>query len=266
MSKLTDQHYLQTDQYRDASKLNARVDLHRRFSTNSYGWFNWIFDILLTLPTQADVLELGCGPGVMWRACADKIPVDWTITLTDLSDGMLDAAWRNLVVTGRAFKFQQMDAQSISYPDESFDIVIANHMLYHVPNRPKAIAEIRRVLKLGGSLIATTVGDRHMEDLNVWLRRALGKADFVLFPLPFTLESGLAQLRPPFERVEMRRYEDNLRITEVEPLMAYVRSSIRCRGLSEAALAAVRHEFESELESKGVLYIGKDSGLFEAVK
>ena len=45
---------------------------------------------------------------------------------------MVDAAWRNLVVTGRAFKYEQIDAQSIPYQDETFDIIIANFMLYHV--------------------------------------------------------------------------------------------------------------------------------------
>ena len=59
---------------------------------------------------------------------------------------MLDAAWRNLVITGRSFKFEEIDAQSIPYETKTFDAVIANHMLYHVPDRAKAIAEIKRVL------------------------------------------------------------------------------------------------------------------------
>ena len=70
----------------------------------------------------------------------DRIPPEWTIVLSDISPGMLDAAWRNLVVTGRAFKFEEIDARSIPYADESFDAVIANHILYHVPARP----EVRR--------------------------------------------------------------------------------------------------------------------------
>ena len=71
---------------------------------------------------------------------ASRIPAGWSITLSDFSPGMLDAAWRNLVVTGRAFQFKEIDAQSIPFEDETFDAVIANHMLYHVPDRPKAIA------------------------------------------------------------------------------------------------------------------------------
>ncbi|HKI53048.1 MAG TPA: hypothetical protein VJ987_02910, partial [Anaerolineales bacterium] len=62
MSKFTDQNYLKTDQYKDSTNLNARVELHNRFSTNQYGWFNWVFDALMNLPANAKILELGCGP------------------------------------------------------------------------------------------------------------------------------------------------------------------------------------------------------------
>ncbi len=158
MSKFTDQEFLKNDQYRDSSNLDARIELHRRFSTNPYGWFPWIFDTLETLPSPARVLELGSGPGYMWKECVDRIPAGWNITLSDLSDGMVDAAWRNLVVTGRAFKYEQIDAQSIPYPDETFDIVIANFMLYHVPDRPKALQEIHRVLRSPDPVSGKKVG------------------------------------------------------------------------------------------------------------
>src|SRR5258706_3552567 len=69
----------------------------------------------------------------------------------------------------------------------------------------------------------------HMEELNVWLRRVTKDPDFALFPLPFTLESGRVELQPYFRQVEMRRYEDNLQVTEIEPLIAYIRSTARGR-------------------------------------
>jgi len=168
MSKFTDQQYLKTDQYRDSSNLDARAVLHQRFRTNSYGWFRWVFDTLLKPPEHARILELGCGHGLLWKENITRIPAGWNITLSDLSSGMLDAAWRNLVVSGRAFQFKEIDAQSIPFEDESFDAVIANHMLYHVPDHPKTIMEIKRVLKPGGRLIATTVGENHMREMMDW--------------------------------------------------------------------------------------------------
>lgn len=171
MAKFTDPTYLKTDQYRDAGNLNARIAIHERFSTNPQGWFPWVWDILSALPAEAKVLELGCGSGALWSTCPERIPPGWSVTLSDFSAGMLDSAWRSLVTLGRGFKFEQIDAQQIPYPDETFDIVIANHMLYHVPDRPKALSEIRRVMKMNAHLVVATNGEAHLRELGNWLQR-----------------------------------------------------------------------------------------------
>src|SRR5258706_10720793 len=148
MSKIADQDYLLNQQYRDASNLNARIQLHVRFSQNTYGWHRWVFDQLKASP-QSRVLELGCGPGRLWSENAARIPPGWEITLSDFSPGMIAEAQRNLASAGHSFAFERVDAQSIPFADASFDMVIANHMLYHVPGRPEALAEIPRVLRSG---------------------------------------------------------------------------------------------------------------------
>lgn len=258
--------YLKTNQYRDATNLDARLDLHRRFSTNPYGWFRWIFDTLEKLPADAVILEVGCGPAYLWCNCVNRIPAGWRITLSDLSSGMVEAACQNLLMTGHHFKFEQIDVQSIPYPDESFEAVIANHMLYHVPDRPKAIGEIARVLKPGGHLIATTVGACHLQELHEWLRCAHIDKSFQEFSRSFTLENGLAQLKPFFSQVTMTRYEDDLVVTEVEPILAYIRSSIRASDLLEDCILEIQLDLEKELNQKGSIFIRKDSGLFKALK
>ncbi|MGZ9224769.1 MAG: class I SAM-dependent methyltransferase [Anaerolineales bacterium] len=266
MSKFTDQQYLKTDQYRDSSNLDARVMIHQRFSTNSYGWFKWVFDTLLALPEKAKILELGCGPGYLWKENINRIPAAWNIILSDLSSGMLDAAWRNLVVTGRAFKFEEIDAQSIPYKDETFNAVIANHMLYHVPDRPKAIAEMKRVLKPSGRLIATTIGYGHLKELNEWLRRASAGKAAEPMPISFTLENGAKQLHACFSKVDILRYPDSLHVTEIEPLIAFFNASFFSTEITPEALREIHSELEIELKEKGSIFIAKDSGLFEAIK
>ena len=266
MSKFTDQQFLKTDQYRDSTNLDVRVEIHRRFSTNSYGWFNWVFDALLKLPFNAKILELGCGPAHLWKECTNRIPAGWDVTLSDLSSGMVDAAWRNLVTTGRNFKFKEMDAQSIPCEDGMFDAVIANHMLYHVPDRRKAITEIKRVLKPRGCLIATTVGNLHLKEMKEWRCRARLDKSFDSFTGSFTLENGLEQLRPFFSQVIITRYPDNLQVTEVEPIMAYIRSMVRAAELSEVEMKVIKQDLETELKEKNMIFITKDSGMFEAVK
>lgn len=266
MPKFTDPQYLKTDQYRDSSNLDVRVLIHKRFSTNPYGWMRWVLDHLLALPANAKILELGCGPGYLWKENVDRIPPAWDITLSDLSPGMLDSAWRNLVVTGRNYKFKEIDAQEIPFEDETFDAVIANHMLYHVPDRTKALTEIKRVSKTGGRFFATTVGDNHLKEISDWFRQIHKSEIWDSFSNLVTLENGLDQLKPFFPNVRVSRYEDNLHVTELEPLIAYFHSGIRAGELSQDELAILRSDLEKELEENGNIFIRKDSGLFEAIK
>jgi len=266
VSKFTDQQYLKTDQYKDSSNLDARVTIHKRFSTNPYGWMNWVFDSLLKLLEGAKILELGCGPGYLWKENISRIPAGWRLTLSDLSSGMLDAAWRNLVVTGRAFQFKEIDAQSIPFEDETFDAVIANHMLYHVPDRPKAIAEIKRVLKPNGHLFATTIGQYHLKEIANWIRQVNPGTDFISFGSPFTLENGFEQLKQFFAQVTLSRYPDSLQVTEVEPIIAFILSTSHAAEIVAQKLAKLANELEQELKENSKIFIQKDSGLFEAVK
>jgi ubiquinone/menaquinone biosynthesis C-methylase UbiE len=144
---LNDRDYLKK-QYKDSSNLDARIRLHQRFSVNKYGWHPWVFDHF-DLPPACQILELGCGPGSLWLDNRTRIPPGWEITLSDFSTGMLEDARRNLDPQCQ-FKYKVIDAQSIPCENGYFDAVIANHMLYHVSNRPAALAEIRRVLKPAG--------------------------------------------------------------------------------------------------------------------
>ena len=266
MQRFTDQKYLTQDQYKDASNLDARIAIHQRFSINPQGWFNWVFDTLAKSPAESKILELGCGSAEMWKDCANRIPADWAITLTDLSDGMLDAAWRSLITLGRGFKFEKVDAQSIPYDDKTFDVVIANHVLYHVPDREQALTEIKRVLKDDGRLIATTVGNTHMQEMYQLLKRVNTNPRPDMFVNPFTLENGLGQMQKVFSQVKRAQYADSLEVTEIDPLIAYIRSSISTTDLSEEKLDELKKDLSAALKKEGKIFITKDSGLFEALK
>ena len=224
MLKITDQLSRRNKRYKNSQ--NARAELHRRFSANPYGWNRWVFDALEKLPAQARILELGCGPAHLWADNAGRIPAGWEITLGDLSDGMIEVARQNLSGVSHPFEFKQFDAQSLPFDDESFDVVVANHMLYHIPDRVKAIAEIWRVLKADGRLVASTVGEQHMQEINLWLRRVSIDPNFKLFAVPFTLENGLVELQTHFRQVEMRRYADT-RLIQGKILLSYTQTGLR---------------------------------------
>ncbi len=268
---LNNPEYLQTVQYRNSSNLKARIELHGRFSTNPADWFRWVFDHFQTGP-QANILELGSGSGRLWLRNKERLPQGWNIILSDSSAGMIDDAQKTLRDVPHPFDYRQIDAQELPFPDESFDAVIANHMLYHVPDRQKAFSEIQRVLKPGARLFAATNGENHMLDLDSLMNEIhpdIEKHIDVRFNTRcFNLENGAAQLEPWFKCMEIYPYLDSLRVTEAAPLAAYV-----CSMLDAAAAAKlnISHEklerfFQERIEKKGAILIRKSTGMFVAIK
>ena len=260
------------EQYQNASNLHTRIRLHDGFSVNPCSWHQWLFDCL-ELSSSSRILELGCGDGSLWQRNMDRIPEHWDITLTDFSEGMLQDAKDRLTEDGspRSFRFMQADVRAIPFPDGSFDAVLANHMLYHVNNRHEALQEIYRVLKPGGRFYASTIGRNHLREMKELLRGfnpelGLSEKDFAD---EFGLENGEVQLEAAgFRHIELKRYEDSLRITEAEPLIAYICSTTgnNRSELSGSSLDKFRIRVESLLHRKGFIGITKDSGLFTGYK
>jgi len=255
VSKLQDTEYLLNDQYHTSDKLNARIRLHVGFSTNDYGWFRWVFDHF-HLENEYRVLELGSGPGDMWLENINRIPGDWEITISDFSHGMAAQSHERLKAHKPPLGFGVIDAQSIPFGDEVFDIVIANHCIYHFPDRLKAFSEIKRVLRSDGIFYATTVGESHLQEMTELAARfGTGIEDnFKHEENPFTLESG--------EDVETHRYPDSLLVNEVTPLVDFIFSTARL-GMDERLRADFTAFIESELlNNGGAIRIQKDSGIF----
>ncbi|MBE7365985.1 class I SAM-dependent methyltransferase [Ramlibacter pallidus] len=96
------------------------------------------------------VLEIAAGTGVVTRQLAQVLPRDSTIVATDLNQPMLDeAAARG---TARAVEWKAADAMQLPFADQSFDAVVCQFGVMFFPEKAKAFAEARRVLRDGGSL------------------------------------------------------------------------------------------------------------------
>ncbi len=271
MTDLLDQQkQLLEHQYADSGNLNARAELHRRFSTNTTGWHPWAFD-QFDLPAAAYILELGCGPGWLWHNNRDRIPTDWQITLTDFSAGMVDEARANLgSTTPGTFTFEQCDAQNLPFEDATFDAVIANHMLYHIPDIAQALREVYRVLKAGGRFYAATNGIHHMQEVHTLGNQiapdAFTKIHQEFRANPFDLESGAQQLEAVFTPVEIQRYPDKLIVTETKPLIAYILSMVPEALQTDENIAPLRARIDDLIATDGAITITKNSGLFIAQK
>jgi len=269
MSKIIDQTYLLKDQYKDATNLDARVRLHLLFSMNAYGWQRWCLD-QYALPAQAHVLEIGCGPAHLWTTNLDRLPPGWHITLSDFSSGMLEQARQNLSdqPSTSQFSFKIADAQQLPFEAAPFDAVIANHMLYHVPDRTQALSEMQRVLKPGGKVYLATNGLSHLRELYKLEQRFDPTSDFGWSRLShefFSLDAGGAEVECFFQDVHIVRYEDALNITRAEPLVDYILSMAIATSLHECRVE-LQQFIERELAQQGAIHITKESGMFIGTK
>lgn len=245
-------------QYQNSSNLNIRIELHNKYSTNKMGISNWYFSIY-EIQKGMKVMELGCGTGSMWTEHQDEMERCDTLVLSDLSLGMLNSAKENLGEKSNIY-YMQIDIGDIPYEDETFDVVIANNMLYHVPDLSKGLLEVKRVLKKGGLFYSATAGEKGIMEAVIEMLHLDCQ-----YAHPFSLQNGREMLSQYFSKVERRIYEDSLEVTNIDDMVEYLYS-----GISFCNLCTMEKEEVKEILSKnmvnGVLYLPKQPGMFISVK
>jgi ubiquinone/menaquinone biosynthesis C-methylase UbiE len=120
-----------------------------------------------------------------------------------------------------------LDAQYIPFAGNSFEAVIANHMLYHVPSIESALSEVQRILIPGGCLYAATNGKDHLLEIRNWkneffpeeINTSWGKA-----AESFGLGNGESHLKPWFSKTKLTLFPDQLSVTDLEPIIRYLKS------------------------------------------
>jgi SAM-dependent methyltransferase len=252
------------NQYRDPTNLNARVAIYRFAKPGGTPWPTWVFD-QFQFPANVNILEIGCGGGGLWKANLNRIDESWRITLTDLMPGMIAAAEQSLS-DDRRFTFFLADASGLPFDDARFDAVVANHMLYHVPDRSVALAEIRRVLRPAGRLYATTNSRRHLDPIKQLIHRFLGDGENESADLiPFVLETGELELRQHFKTVGKRTALGELVITQTQAVVDYLLSIESApRRLTGEPLATLRHLVDAKIAERGAFIVPTEAGMFIA--
>lgn len=107
------------------------------------------------------VLEIAAGTGVVTRAMASALPASVAIVATDLNQAMIDEARAS--GTSRPVEWRQADAMQLPIDTASFDAVVCQFGVMFFPDKPKAFAEVRRVLAVGGVFVFS-VWDRIEEN------------------------------------------------------------------------------------------------------
>ncbi len=249
-------------QYADSRKLAARGRLNREYTIAETGWFPWVARQLPLRPGDR-VLDIGCGPAWFWASVIGEIPENLDLTLADQSTGMVEEALARCTplpfgsVTGR-----QAEAAALPFEDDSFDVVMAMHMLYHVADPAAGIAEMFRVLKPGGSLAVTTNGAGNM--LGIYqLTTVFGSEPFDPSAAAFGYDKAEQLMRARFGNVAFLQHPASMRITEPEDVFLALTSYPPGDGASEAQLDAFRTAIAAAFErGHGVLEVEKETGLF----
>lgn len=250
------------NQYQNASNISSRISLHSLYAQNPKGWFPWIYEQCQIQPGMK-ILEVGCGEGTLWVQNKERLPVDIQVTLSDVSEGMLRDARRALGTEDARFDFRVLDCQQIPYPENTFDLVVANHVLFYCDNLQTALAEIRRILKPEGRLVCSTYGHDHMKEVSELVQEFDEHIVLAADKLyeKFGRENGAEILGSYFSDIEWRTYEDYLIVPEPEPLISYILS---CHGNQGQYIPERYREFFSYVKKKTDLgmKITKDAGVF----
>jgi ubiquinone/menaquinone biosynthesis C-methylase UbiE len=217
----TDRDYLTKEAYATDELLAIRYRTHELYSQPKVDFPRWVMHALSWRGDEW-VLDVGAGPGAYFELVRELIP-NGCLIAGDLSFGMARQA--------RAAHphVLNLDAQRLPFADHSFDMVLANHMLYHVPDLRRALDEISRVLRPDGCLIAATNSAETMPEFDTLARRAcalLGypKQKFRPAHSQFSLENGTVLLARHFRAVARYDLPSAFHFPEVEPVMAYLNS------------------------------------------
>ena len=258
MSNINDKKVVEK-QYATSTNLNTRISIHDKYSINKQGFGNWIFSHY-EIANDARVLELGCGTGSMWKGQDALIKKCGELILSDYSEGMLETIKYNIGKLPNV-SYCSIDIQNIPYDDATFDVVIANMMLYHVPDLSKGLSEVRRVLKTDGKFYCATYGEHGIVEYLSKLLGDYGVEDNV--NKNFTLQNGEEILSSVFKKVERKDYEDSLAVTNIEDLVDYIYSLPSMLSLSNEPREKIQTCLQSHMVN-GILSVPKEYGMFIA--
>lgn len=252
-------------QYRNSTNISARIRLHRLFSSNKQGWFPWIYE-QCQITEGMKILELGCGNGRLWIENKAKLPADCEIILSDISEGMIRDVRREQSLQDDRFSFAAFDCHAIPYEDASFDLVIANHVLFYCKDVDRVCSEVGRVLKPGGRFVCGTYGVAHMQEVSRLVTQFDDRITLSGENLyeHFGKENGAQALAPYFAEVDWQQYEDALIVTQAEPLIEYVLS---CHGNQNRYILEKYNKFRKYVEGqiRNGYTITKDAGIFISI-
>ncbi|KAK0654919.1 methyltransferase type 11 [Cercophora newfieldiana] len=241
-----------------SSNLSQRLAIHA-WSTTPQSWFSWVRD---RLPTTGALLEVGAGTGLLWQQPDHPLPPTLHLTLTDFSPAMCAELRSNIIPPATVV---QCDAASLPFPSASFDVLVANHMLYHVDDPDAALREFARVLRPGtGRVFIALNGEDHLSEL-FEVGAAIGRTSLIKKQARVRVDTAPELLGRYFDAVRQERAPGAFEVREARPVVDYLGTVGEEGPLSEEEARVATGLVEGVIAEKGVFRIGKSMVLFEGV-
>jgi SAM-dependent methyltransferase len=183
--------------------------------------------------------------------------------LTDLSIGMVEEAVERTRASFGDVDGAVVNAVTLPFAAHTFDTVVANHMLYHVPDPSQAVGELRRVLRDDGVLIAATNGPSHLRELDEISTEVFGPRDGPRSNEAFGAHNGAEILGAHFASVEWFSYDGDLVCTNADDVVAYLVSFPPGERATDDELRRLADVVARRLtEGDGALRVTKETGVF----
>lgn len=142
---------------------NFFAPIYERAMKSQKSIYDYIYKEISAAASEKNVLELATGPGMIAKHIASSAK---SVTATDFAPKMIEAAKKGSVPEN--VSFEVADATNLRYQNDSFDLVVIANALHIIPEPEKALAEIDRVLKANGTLIAPNFIEREKGKKNLW--------------------------------------------------------------------------------------------------
>lgn len=239
-------------QYSDDEKLRVRIETHEKYSERR-GFHEWVVGHVAAERGHS-LLDVGSGPGTDYHPLFEGVE----IVALDTSLGMLAKVRAKRV---------SADAQALPFPDASFDRVMSNHMLYHVPDKVRALNEMRRVVKPGGRV--TITANLRSSYANLWELRDAALAELGLAPQHGTgywfAAEDIDLVASVFSDIRVELWNDAFVFPSAEPVLRYLASGpagVAREDDRQRLFALLRPRIDAIVAREGVFRVPKGAGCF----
>jgi SAM-dependent methyltransferase len=235
--------------YADPGLLLARQS-SPAVGTAAEDFADWVL-ALLGAHAGLDVLDAGAGVGRFTTRLTRLADTPGTVVALDLFTSMLQAISSRVRPTPR-LALVNGDIDHLPFRESTFDLVLANHVLYHLHDIARGLDELARVLRPSGRFVATTnAGEAHVPVIRLH-REIAARTGYgpETDTSPFSLENGAAVLAAHFDHVETHVFTSATRYASKQALVDAYATTGRCRLIAEALGQATVLDLASTVASR----------------